>query len=330
MISILKSRRRAIVLWLAMFGLAVGCSFWRLFLPNYFTTPGIWALWHKPMIALFLIPLFFLGPIGFYRWFPVLLQKLKLGSRPWLCCIILLSEALAVWAVFWKMLYIAGNAVVAAVVSTLLFLPRMELETIQKPVKWLVPSTLFLACITIASTLLPWKIGGNYALALAVGLAYSAWLILNISRKENPVNRWWLSVLPFTVVFAIALTLHAFSADAQAEVSAWRAGENFYTAMRTGDSAGSTLMNIVIPLANLSFAFAAVKIAKPNRELIYSVRYLTLLFVLMTIAGLMVFYGVVPAGMRFGVIMPFHTCFTSLPCGLLVSRFLFQKTTQNS
>ena len=167
-------------------------------------------------------------------------------------------------------------------------------------------------------------------MALAVGLAYTAWLILSVFRKENPVNRWWLSVLPFTVVFAIALTLHAFSADAQAEVSAWRAGENFYTAMRSGNIFGSTLMNIFIPFANLAFAVVAVKIAKPNQELICSVKYLSLLFILMTVAGLMVFYGVVPAGASSGVIMPFQTCFTSLPLGIVAARILLSKPTQIS
>ena len=247
MIKLLKMRWKAAALWLAMFGLAVGCSFWRLFLPHFYTTPGIWALWHKPVIALFLIPLLFLCPLGFYRWFPALLQKLKLGSRPWLCCIILLAEILAVWAIFGKKLYSAGGAAVAVVVSTLLFFPRMEMETVQKPFKWLVTSIIFLCAVAACSALL-WRVGASdYAMALAVGLAYTAWLILSVFRKENPVNRWWLSVLPFTVVFAIALTLHAFSADAQAEVSAWRAGENFYTAMRSGNIFGSTLMNIFKP-----------------------------------------------------------------------------------
>lgn len=82
MIKKLTTNWKAILFWLAAFALAMASSFWRLFLPNYYNAPGIWAIWYKPAIVLFLIPLF-LGLFRFYRRFPKLLQqKLKLDSRP--------------------------------------------------------------------------------------------------------------------------------------------------------------------------------------------------------------------------------------------------------
>ena len=44
MIKKLAAHWKPIVLWLAAFALAMASSFWRLFLPNYYSTQGIWAI----------------------------------------------------------------------------------------------------------------------------------------------------------------------------------------------------------------------------------------------------------------------------------------------
>lgn len=331
MIKKLSTHWKEIVLWLATFALAMASSFWRIFLPNYYSTPEIWAIWYKPAIALFLIPLF-LGPFGFYYWFPKFLQqKLQLGSRPWLCCLILLVELVAVWVTFGRMLYTGGNVATAVVVSTLLFYPQLDSATVQKPLKWLAPSIVFLGAVAACSALLPWNgITGSYATALAVGLAYTAWLLLGVVRKGIPINRWWLASLPVALVFFAIVIQHAVLADAQTEVSFWQAGQNFYTAMRISDAFGSTIMNLAIPIVNLAFAMLIARCARPDRELSRSVRFLALCFTFITICGLMVFYCVVPAGIDSGVIMPYQTCFSSLPLGIAAARVLFAKPTQIS
>lgn len=329
MIKKLTTNWKAITLWLAAFALAMASSFWRLFLPNFYSTPGIWAVWYKAAIVLFLIPLF-LGPFRFYRWFPKLLQqKLKLDSRPWLCCLILLVELFAVWAVLGRKLYISGNAITAVIISTLLFYPQLNPETVQKPLKWLVPSVVFLGAVTVCSALLPWKgENGSYTTALAVGLAYTAWLFISVVRKDVPINRWWLAILPFALVFVSVAIQHAVFADTQTEISLWQADQNFYTAMRIEDPFGSSLLNLAIPVVNLAFAKLTIRFVRPNRELSRSVRFLTLCFTLITISGLMVFYCVVPAGTDSGVIMPYQTCFSSLPLGIAAATVLFSNPTQ--
>lgn len=326
MIKKLATYWKPIVLWLAAFGLAMASSFWRLFLPSYYSAPGIWALWYKPTIALFLIPLL-PGLFGFYPWFSKFLQqKLKLSSRPWLCCLILLVELFGVWAVFGRLLYTGGNAAAAVIISTLLFYPRLDTETVQKPVKWLAPSIVYLGAVAAFSALLPWKgMTGSYATALAVSLAYTAWLLLGVVRKDIPMNRWWLACLPFTLVFFAIAIQHAVFTDVRTEVFSWQAGQNFYTAMRTGDALGSTIMNIAIPVVNLSFAILTIRYVRTDRALSYSVRFLALCFTFITIFGLAVFYCVVPIGIESGVIMPYQTCFSSLPLGIVAARVLFEK-----
>ena len=331
MIKKLAAHWKPIVLWLAAFTLAMAFSFWRLFLPNYYNAPGIWAIWYKPAIVLFLIPLF-PGLFRFYRWFPTFLrQKLKLGSCPWLCCLILLVELFAVWLAFGRKLYTGGNVAAAVVISTLLFYPQLDSETVLKPFKWLVPSIAFLGAATACSASLPWKgATGSYATGLAVSLAYTAWLCIGVVRKGIPIKRWWLSVLPFVLVFFVIAIQHAVFTDSQAELYRWQTGQNFYTAMRTGDPLWSTLMNLAIPVVNLAFSILTVRYVRPNRELSRSVRFLTLCFALISISGLMFFYSVVPAGMDSGMIMPYQTCFSSLPLGIAAATVLFSKPTQIS
>lgn len=317
---------KPIALWLVAFALAMGSSFWRLFLPHYYSTPGIFSLWYKPAIVLFLLPLI-PGLFGFYPWLSEFLQqKLKLGSRPWLCCLLLLVELLGVWGVFGRLLYTGGNAAAAVIISTLLLYPQLDTETVQKPLKWLVPSVIFLGTVAACSVLLPWKgMTGSYATALAVGLAYTAWLCVGVVRKDIPINRWWLAVLPFVLVFFVIAIQHAVFTDVQTELALWQSGQNFYTAMRT-DIVGSSVMNLAIPVANLAFALLTARYVRRDRELAPSVRFLALCFTFITISGLGVFYNIVPAGMDSGVIMPYQTCFTSLPLGIAAARVLFSKS----
>lgn len=217
------------------------------------------------------------------------------------------------------------------IISTLLFYPQLNPETVQKPLKWLVPSVVFLGTVTACSALLPWR-GENcsYATALAVGLAYMAWLLISVVRKDVPVNRWWLAILPFALAFFAVAIQRAVFADVQTEISLWQADQNFYTSMRTGDPFGSALMNLSIPVVNLLFAILTVRYVRSNRELSRSVRFLALCFTLIMISGLMVFYCVVPAGTDSGVIMPYQTCFSSLPLGIAAAAVLFSKPTQIS
>lgn len=311
----LKKHGKALALWIGAFALAVICSSWRLFLPAYYNSPGIWKLWHKGILAIFVISLI-LVPTGIYRWFPELCRRrLKLDRRPWLCCAILLVEILLVWLAIGKTLHSAGNVAAAVVIGSILFFPKLDPEIVNKPCKWLLPGIAFLLVVTALSIHIPWKDGGSYATALAVGCAFSAWLAVNVVQTENlqRSKQRWLVFLPFVLVFWIAVIQHAsFSSNVQDEVKAWQAGQNYYTKIRSGNPLGRTLMNIVIPLLNLIFGIVTIKRVKPNRELHSAATFLILTFVFMSIAGLMAFYCVVP-GVSAGLIMPYHTCFTSLP-----------------
>lgn len=312
---LLKEHGAAIAFWIGAIVLALICSGWRLFLPTYYDYPGIWKLWYKGVIAFFVVPLIFI-PAGIYRWLPKFFQqRVKLGQHPWLCCVILLIEVLLVWLAFGKTLHSAGNVAAAVVVSSILFFPKLDAAVIKNPVKWLFPGIAFLLVITAISFCLPWKDGGSYAMALAIGCAFTAWLLVNVVQQGNPQrrSRWWLAFLPFVLVFLTAVLQHAvFSSNVQDEVNAWQTGQNFYTEMRSGNPLGGTLMNIVIPLLNLVFGMVAIKNVKSNRELHSAAAFLILTFVFMSIAGILAFYCVVP-GVSTGLIMPYHTCFTSLP-----------------
>lgn len=320
-----QAHRSVILLWgFALLTACVSTGF-RMFLPNYYSAyPGIWHIWLKETIAVFAVTLMVV-PTGVYRRLPKLLRRCKLNN-PWLCCLAILPGILAVYFILGQGPYPAKNIAATLVVCFLLFLPRMESNSLGKPAHWLLPTTLLLLSTAAVSYLLPWEGGRpDYHLAVAVGCAMTSWLLVSMAQlpQGSPHRRYWLAFVPAATAFLLIVVLHiSLSPDTGAAVEQWRSGENFYTAMRGSDPAGTTCMNIVIPVLNVILGIMAAVVSKKIGKQQGQAIFLLLLFVMLTTGGLLNFYAVIPGMEPASYIMPYKSFLTALPLGLCVSSIL--------